>query len=640
MNDGFFRVAAAVPSVKVADCRYNTENIISMSKLLNSNGVQMAVFPELSVTGYTCGDLFHSDVLIENTEKSLSDIVEASRNLSMIIVVGAGVRYNGALYNCGIVVAQGKILAAIPKSYIPNCSEFNEKRWWTSARDIDVMVNIVGQMVPMTRNQLVKSGNVKIAIEVGEDLWSPIPPSSHAALEGAQIIVNLSACNEVMGKHDILARLIAQQSARCIAAYLYSGAGYGESTTDVVYDGKAIIAQNGRLIAQNNRWCDDVQFVYADIDMNMIDYERRHNNTFADCVEQENRSQQYKVIECQPVVESTTRVKLSANINPLPFVPKEDSQCDEAVNIQVMALCQRLDATRCKKLVIGVSGGLDSTLALLIATRVFDRMSINRKGIIGVTMPGFGTTDRTYKNAITMMQAMGITIKEISIVDAVKQHFTDIGHDINVHDATYENSQARERTQILMDIANKVGGMVLGTGDMSELALGWATYNGDHMSMYGINAGVPKTLVKCLVRHIASSCDDEKLRDSLLDVVDTPISPELVPADSNGDIKQKTEDLVGPYELHDFFMYYFLRHGFSPRRIFLYACTAFAGVYDRMVIKHWIKVFFSRFFSQQFKRSCLPDGPKVTSVSLSPRGGWCMPSDASSVLWLKECDQL
>lgn len=643
MKKGYFRVAAAVSKVNVADCDYNTDSIIEMSNQLNAQGVQLTVFPELSITGYTCGDLFQSAVLIENSDKSIARIVEASRQWNMAVVVGAGVTNNNALYNCGLLIYQGEIIAAVPKNYMPNYDEFYEKRWWSSARGINATVKIAGQRVPLTSNQIVSFNGVNVAMEVCEDLWSPLPPSSRAALAGAQVIVNLSASNDVMGKYDYLTSLVQQQSARCIAAYVYAGAGYGESTTDLVYDGKAIIAENGVVLAQNQRWQTAEQVVIADIDLMALSRDRHHNHTFIDCAACEIENGKYSVIERSAITPAVTDETLYRKVKANPFIPSEDvaeARCSEAVNIQIAGLMRRLEVTRCRHLVIGISGGLDSTLALLVAVKTFDRMGLDRKGIIGVTMPGFGTTSRTYNNAIVMMREFGVTIREISIANAVMVHFSDIGHDASVHDVTYENAQARERTQILMDIANQVGGMVLGTGDLSELALGWATYNGDHMSMYGINAGVPKTLVRRLVRWIADNEPNEACRTALLDVLDTPISPELVPAENDGTIKQKTEDLVGPYELHDFFLYYMLRYGFSPSRIYFLANKAFEGVYDKATIKHWLTTFVRRFFNQQFKRSCLPDGPKVSGLGLSPRGDWRMPSDASSALWLKECESL
>ncbi len=630
MNTGYFRVAAAVPSVNVADVEHNVESIVKMCKELDDKGVMLAVFPELSVTGYTCADLFHQERLIEAAVAGIDRLQEFSNTLNLVFIVGAPVRHNGALYNCAIAIGGGEILAIVPKTYLPNYNEFYEKRWFTPANsegfNNDVIIDING---------------VKVGMEICEDLWTPIPPSTELALAGAHVIVNLSASNDIIGKYNYLIDLIKRQSASCIGAYVYASAGYGESTTDLVFDGKAVISENGSVLAINRRWQYEPTYVISDIDIAAIERDRMHIMSFNDC-KAANRKKQYKTVFAN--VTPTADNELYRSIPPHPFVPSEDKiideRCEEIINIQVAGLARRLDATYTKHLVIGISGGLDSTLALLVATKTFDRLGLDRKGIIGVTMPGFGTTDRTYTNALSLMAALGITIKEISIANAVTQHFKDIDHDISVHDVTYENSQARERTQILMDIANQTGAMVLGTGDLSELALGWATYNGDHMSMYGVNAGIPKTLVRYLVRWFATHAATESERETLMDIVDTPISPELIPADEHGNIKQKTEDLVGPYELHDFFLYYTLRYGFTPRRIFMMACKAYEGVYDRDTIKHWITTFFRRFFNQQFKRSCMPDGPKVGSVCLSPRGDWRMPSDASSKLWIKECESL
>lgn len=630
MNTGYFRVAASVPGVNVADVEFNVDSIIEMCKTLDGKGVMLAVFPELSVTGYTCADLFHQEQLIDAADAGIARLREFSATVNLVFIVGSPVRHNGALYNCAVVIGGGEILAIVPKTYLPDYNEFYEKRWFVAA-------NPSG----LANDTLIDINGVKIGIEICEDLWTPIPPSTHQALAGAQVLVNLSASNDIIGKYNYLIDLIKRQSASCIGAYVYASAGYGESSTDLVFDGKAVIAENGSILAINKRWQHEPNYVIADIDIAAINRDRMHIMSFNDCKTTCNPSQ-YKTVfaDITPVIDDM----LYRTIAPHPFVPSEDKiideRCEEIINIQVAGLARRLEATHTRNLVVGISGGLDSTLALLVAVKTFDRLGLDRKGITGVTMPGFGTTDRTYTNALSLMEALGITMKEISIAAAVTQHFHDIGHDINNHDVTYENSQARERTQILMDIANQTGGMVLGTGDLSELALGWATYNGDHMSMYGVNAGIPKTLVKYLVKWFALHAASDRERDTLLDIVDTPISPELIPADEHGNIKQKTEDLVGPYELHDFFLYYTLRYGFTPRRIYTMACKAFEGVYDKATIKHWITTFFRRFFTQQFKRSCLPDGPKVGSVCLSPRGDWRMPSDASSKAWLQECESL
>lgn len=644
MNVGYLRVASVVPAVNVADCEYNTRNIIAVAEELDKKSVQVAVFPELSVTGYTCGDLFHSSVLVSGAEKSLGEIAKASEQWKTVVIVGAPVVSHDVMYNCAVVIAQGRIVAAVPKIYIPNYNEFYEKRWWVSGQGIDNEVSIAGQDVPLNANVLINVGEAKIGIEICEDLWSVIPPSSRLSLAGAHVICNLSASTDLAGKYEYLKSLVCQQSARCVAGYVYSGAGYGESSTDLVFDGKAIIAENGGILSEMGRWGNGNRYVIADVDLEAIKRDRLHSGSFNDCADNELYGE-YRIIDGMPAVEDDCPgcdTELCRTVNPYPFIPTDnvDAGCSEIINIQVSGLMRRLEFTHTGKLVVGISGGLDSTLALLVAVRAFDCLGLDRSGIIGVTMPGFGTTGRTYNNALTLMRSLGVAVREVPIADAVMRHFADIGHDASVRDVTYENAQARERTQILMDIANQVGGMVLGTGDLSELALGWATYNGDHMSMYGVNAGVPKTLVKRLVRWIASQSENREIQDALIDIADTPISPELIPADEQGNISQVTEDLVGPYELHDFVLYYTLRYGFEPRRIFSLACLAFSGVYGKDTIKHWMTVFFRRFFNQQFKRSCLPDGPKVMGVSLSPRGDWRMPSDASAALWLSQCRNL
>ena len=651
MNYGYLRVAAVAPAVNVADCEYNCDMIIDWIDRLASNKVRVAVFPELSVTSYSCGDLFHSSTLLDAAVIGLERISMYTESLNMLVVVGAPLRYNNALYNCAVAIYGGEVIAVVPKTYIPNYNEFYEKRWWTSSDtviDDNAEIEVGSVKVPFGIRQLVEIAGVKIGFEICEDLWTAIPPSSRAALAGAEVIVNLSASNDIVGKYSYLLDLIKQQSARCVSGYVYAGAGYGESTTDLVFDGKAIIAENGVILDKNERWDTTDPVAITDIDIDAIRHARMHTGTFADCIYREKVAP-YRCTTINRIDISGETVEVEPfepmrYIDPHPFVPGSDTavnmRCEEIVNIQVAGLARRLYAARSRCLVVGISGGLDSTLALLVAVKTFDWLGYERKGIIGVTMPGFGTTGRTYNNALTLMHSLGISIREISIVSAVNQHFRDINHNSAIHDVTYENSQARERTQILMDIANQMGGMVLGTGDLSELALGWATYNGDHMSMYGVNAGIPKTLVKHLVDWFARKSVNDAEREALLDILDTPISPELIPADEHGNIKQKTEDLVGPYELHDFVLYYVLRYGFSPRRIFLMARKAFAGIYDDDTIRHWMQTFYRRFFTQQFKRSCLPDGPKVGSVCLSPRGDWRMPSDASAALWLRECDIL
>lgn len=646
MENGFFRVSAVVPNVTVADPADNAKTIISLLSSLDQEHVDLAVFPELCVTGYTCGDLFHSSLLLSAAEKALQEIASATAGRHVTVVVGCPVRIGSALYNCGIAVGGGRILAVVPKTYLPNYNEFYEKRLWSSGAGVEGSV----WGAPFGCLTLLEVSGVKVGIEVCEDLWTPIPPSCHASLAGAQVIANLSASDDIIGKYAYLRSLVSQQSARCMCGYVYASAGFGESSTDLVFDGKAFIAENGNILAEGKRWEWGSRRIFADLDIEALDRDRMHLGSFNDCVRVEEpkkcaASKSFTTLKVSvPPLSCKEGLPLMRKINPRPFVPADDkdidARCEEIVNIQVAGLARRLDATRCRTLVVGISGGLDSTLALLVAAKAFDRLGLPRTGIIGVTMPGFGTTGRTHSNAVALMKGLGVTMLEIPIAVAVMQHFADIGHDPDLHDVTYENSQARERTQILMDVANKEGGMVLGTGDLSELALGWATYNGDHMSMYGVNASVPKTLVRYLVRWFAMRSDDPSITAALHDIIDTPISPELIPADDKGNITQKTEDLVGPYELHDFFLYYTLRYGFSPRRIYFLACNAFKDEFDRKVILHWLRVFFRRFFNQQFKRSCLPDGPKVGSVCLSPRGDWRMPSDVTSALWLRQIYEL
>lgn len=639
MEYGFVKVASAVPTVKVADCRHNAGQMAEMIADAANQNVEIIIFPELSITGYTCGDLFAQSVLLEEAEKSLEWLVAETQSLPVISIVGIPHPHNGSLINAAVVFQSGKILGVVPKTFLPNYKEFYEKRWFASALQTpECVTSICGQRVPMQRDMLFATGNTTFGVEICEDLWSTIPPSSFLALEGAEIVFNMSADNDCVGKHSYLRNLVKQQSARCIAGYVFSSCGFGESTTDVVFAGTSIICDNGSIIAEGERFAMDRRMTVGEIDVESIRNDRRVNTTFSES--RGLHSRQAVTINALP--QTPSALNLTRAVNPLPFVPsgsKLDSYCEEIFAIQSTGLAQRFAHTHSETAVIGISGGLDSTLALLVAVNTFDKLHKDRKNIIGVTMPGFGTTDRTYTNALCLMKSLGVTIREISIKDSCIQHFNDIGHDINVHDVTYENSQARERTQLLMDIANQRNGMVIGTGDLSELALGWATYNGDHMSMYGVNASVPKTLVKHLVAWIANRLDDEKAKTTLLDIFDTPISPELIPADKNGNIKQKTEDIVGPYELHDFFLYNLLRHGFSPKKIFALAQIAFDGEFDNATIKKWLTTFCRRFFNQQFKRSCLPDGPKI-GLSLSPRGDWRMPSDATSRLWLDECEKL
>ena len=635
-------MAAAIPQVKVADCIFNTQQIESMIAQAEGKGVEVIVFPELCITGYTCQDLFRQRALLEQTETAVMMLLDFTRKLDVITIVGLPVIVGDLLLNCAAVIQKGDLLALIPKTYLPNYSEFYEKRWFASSQDLHpTEIRFAGTRITVTREpQLIRTCDGAIlGIEICEDVWAPAPPSNRLALAGADLIFNLSASDELIGKHAYLKSVLAQQSARTITGYIYSSSGFGESTQDVVYGGNALIYENGKLIASAERFSMKPQLIISQIDIERLRTERRTNSTYVNA----QRGNVASILDAHSI--TPRDFVMLREIDPHPFIPKSKdmkASCDEVLNIQVSGLAKRMLHTNSKNVVIGISGGLDSTLALLVCVKTFDKLGLSRKGIIGVTMPGFGTTDRTYHNAIALMESLGVTIKEINIAKSVMQHFEDIGHDPKVHDVTYENAQARERTQILMDLTNQIGGFVVGTGDLSELALGWATYNGDHMSMYGVNASVPKTLIQYLVRYVAEEMegDDKKGAEVLLDVLDTPISPELTPADEKGNIKQKTEDLVGPYELHDFFLYYFLRFGFSPRKIFLLAQHAFEGKYDDETIKKWLTTFIRRFFSQQFKRSCLPDGPKVGSVSLSPRGDWRMPSDAMSTLWIEECKNL
>ena len=646
MQNGFIKVAAAIPSVKVADCAFNIQQIENLMATAEGQGIEILCLPELSITAYTCQDLFQQQVLIDEAESSLLKLMEFSRNLNVTALVGVPIVYNSMLFNCAAVIQRGKVCGLVPKTYLPNYKEFYEKRWFTSSQTLGqgVELRFCGQTVPLSTNILFKTSHCTFGIEICEDLWAPTPPSNHLALAGADIIFNLSASNELIGKADYLKSLIANQSARLVSGYVYAGSGYGESTQDLVFSGRAFIAENGTVLAQAKRFAMSEQLICSEIDVERLRAERRTNTTFANAVAAE-KVEPLREIELEPYT-SNIPFTLTRFVDAHPFVPEGealDERCEEIICIQSEALARRIEHTHAKTVVVGISGGLDSTLALLVAVHTFDRLERDRRGIVGITMPGFGTTDRTYTNAINLMKQLGVTIREISIVPAVTQHFEDLGHDINVHDLTYENSQARERTQILMDAAGQMGGFVVGTGDLSELALGWATYNGDHMSMYGVNASIPKTLVKHLVSWAARNMADEASRLTLLDIVDTPISPELIPADNEGNIKQVTEDLVGPYELHDFFLYYTLRFGFRPQKIYYLACRAFDGTgngtnFAPEIILKWLRTFIRRFFSQQFKRSCLPDGPKVGSCSLSPRGDWRMPSDAYSTAWLADLE--
>ena len=641
MNYGFVKVAAAVPLVQVADCFYNIEKIEGLMRQASEKGVQIIAFPELSVTGYTCLDLFAQQTLLDGAEEALLQLVSNTADLDILTIVGVPLRTENRLINAAVVFQKGAIRGVVPKTYLPNYKEFQEQRWFTSVTELrESTISIGEEEYPMGSHLLFRSGRLTAGIEICEDLWVPVPPSSLLAMEGANIIFNLSASNELIGKHAYLRSLICQQSARCMAGYVYASSGFGESSTDLVFAGNGIIAENGNLLAESPRFMMEEQLVISEIDIDTLQNDRQVNTSFMYGTSGLPK-EKAQVVDFQ--VRIPDGFSLTRPVDPHPFTPSGEAlkeRCEEIFHIQVAGLAKRLVHAHAQTAVVGISGGLDSTLALLVTVMTFDALKMPRGQIIGITMPGFGTTDRTYTNACDLIRSLGVTLKEIPIKEACLQHFRDIDHDPSVHDVTYENSQARERTQLLMDVANQKNGLVIGTGDLSELALGWATYNGDHMSMYGVNGSIPKTLVKYLVEWVANHKVDDASRLTLLDIVDTPISPELIPADENGNIKQKTEDLVGPYELHDFFLYHFLRFGSHPSKIYFLAQKAFAGIYDNATVKKWLYTFFRRFFQQQFKRSCLPDGPKVGSVSLSPRGDWRMPSDAVSRLWLEEIERI
>ena len=704
MKDGFIKVAAGTPDVRVADCEFNATEIIRMVHEMEEKGAKVMVFPELCITAYTCGDLFWQENLLEEAKVQLVRIAEETADVDAIIFVGLPLEYNGKLYNVAAGLNHGEILGFVPKIYLPNYNEFYEARYFTSGEKLDGTVHIdreayreryeddedddeiefeiemdefdaydfeeleeidedddedpdyidedddedddeemYDEDIWISPNTIFTCENMpklQIAAEICEDLWVPNPPSVAHAYHGANLIVNLSASDEVVGKDTYRKSLVSAQSARLLCGYIYATAGEGESTQDVVYGGQNLIAENGTILAESRRFVNGV--IYADLDIHRLDNERRRMTTcqFAPDLASDGQDISYNEAVFEIDSEET---ELTRKFDSRPFVPgvkeERERRCDEILNIQAMGLKKRLAHIHCQNAVIGLSGGLDSTLALLVTVRAFDMLGMDRSKITAVTMPCFGTTDRTYNNACSLSKILGATLKEVNIREAVNLHFRDIGHDPEVHDVTYENGQARERTQILMDIANQSGGIVIGTGDLSELALGWATYNGDHMSMYAVNASVPKTLVRHLVKYYADTCGDTKLAEILLDILDTPVSPELLPP-KDGVISQKTEDLVGPYELHDFFLYYMLRWTFPPKKIFRLAQNAFAGEYDDETILKWLKTFYRRFFMQQFKRSCLPDGPKVGSVAVSPRGDLRMPSDACATLWMKELDQI
>ena len=634
MKNGFVKVAAATPDIRVADVEFNTQNIINAMEEAQKNGAKILVFPELCVTGYTCSDLFDHSVLLKASRKALLEIAENTNDKDMLVFVGAPLEVNGKLYNVAAAMNQGEILGFTTKTFLPNYGEFYEMRQFTPGPQTVREITFEGKKIPFGPQILFQAEGMEelvVAAEICEDVWSPIPPSIQAALEGATVIVNCSASDETIGKDTYRRALISGQSARLISGYIYANAGEGESTTDLVFGGHNIIAENGTVLKESSRYVNEI--IYSELDLQRITGERRKNTTFQPLDEE--------TLVRVPFTIEETKTFLTRTFPKKPFVPSDEQtraqRCEEILTIQAMGLKKRLAHTNARTAVVGISGGLDSTLALLVTARAFDMLGRDKKDIIAVTMPCFGTTDRTYQNACEMSKKVGATLIEVPIADAVNVHFRDIGHDPEDHSVTYENCQARERTQVLMDIANKTWGMVIGTGDLSELALGWATYNGDHMSMYGVNASVPKTLVRHLVKYAADDTTDEALKNVLYDVLDTPVSPELLPP-KDGDIAQKTEDLVGPYELHDFFLYFMLRFGYEPSKIFRIACMTFDGEYDKETIFKWLETFCRRFFSQQFKRSCLPDGPKVGTVALSPRGDWRMPSDACVAVWMKDLE--
>lgn len=635
MRHGFIKVAAATPDIRVADVDYNKGQIIKQMDEAAEAGAKIIVFPELCITGYTCSDLFLQDILLNSAKKALVEIAEHTKNLDALVFVGVPIAVGGELYNVAAALNHGNILGFTTKSFLPNYGEFYEMRQFRPGPKKAEKILFGGKEIPFGPQLLFvenQMANLIVSAEICEDVWSPVPPSIEAAREGATVIVNCSASDETIGKASYREALISGQSARLISGYIYANAGEGESTTDLVFGGHNLIAENGTILAEAKRFSNGI--IYTEFDVQKIANERRKNTTFTETQEH--------VLPRIPFGLEQTETILTRTFPSRPFVPRDDQErakrCEEILTIQAMGLKKRLAHTHAKSAVVGISGGLDSTLALLVTAKAFDALGLERSGITAVTMPCFGTTDRTYQNACKMSLKVGATLREVRIGDAVMQHFKDIGHDPQDHSVTYENSQARERTQVLMDIANQTGGLVIGTGDMSELALGWATYNGDHMSMYGVNASVPKTLVRHLVHYFADACEDSSLKEVLYDVLDTPVSPELLPP-KDGEIAQKTEDLVGPYELHDFFLYYFLRMGYEPGKIYRIAKLSFAGEYDYETIYKWLRTFCWRFFSQQFKRSCLPDGPKVGTVALSPRGDWRMPSDACVALWIQNLEK-
>ena len=635
MKSGFLKVCAVSPRVTVAGVQSNLNAALQEFEKANKNKVQILVFPELFLSGYTCGDLFLQTALQDACKSALTAVCRATENSALVVVIGLPLKFGASLYNCAAVVQNGMVVAVIPKTYIPNYNEYYEKRWFASGDGVNGTIKLNGQEVPFGQTLIRLSDDAVLGVEICEDLWTPSTPGTSLALSGANIIVNLSASNEVVTKNDYRKNLICMQSAKDFCAYIYASAGVGESTTDLVFSGACTVAENGALLSEGERFAFNGSMAEACIDIEKLNAERAHNTSFTDAA----KKLKEKLSEVSTPVEVSDLEynEVNRSFDPHPFVPSDsaekDERCREILSIQSHALAKRMSHIGAKKAIIGISGGLDSTLALLVTARALKILNLPNENMICVTMPGFGTTDRTYQNAVDLIHAFGATFMEISIRNAARGHMADIGHDESVHDITYENTQARERTQILMDLANKHGAVLVGTGDLSELALGWCTYNADHMSMYGVNAGVPKTLVRHLVRNEAQQLPEE-ISKILNDILDTPVSPELLPPDENGNIQQKTEETLGPYEVHDFYLYHFLRFGTRPEKLLFMASRAFAGIYSEEQLKNWLKLFVRRFFTNQFKRSCLPDGPKVGSVSLSPRGDWRMPSDADCSVWL------
>jgi NAD+ synthase (glutamine-hydrolysing) len=639
-NMNFCRVAAANINLKVADCTHNKSKLLEKINEARDKEVEIIAFPELSITGYTCGDLFFQRLLLKESENAVKDIVELTSNMDMLIAIGAPVEFGHKLYNCAVIINRGKIIAVIPKTYLPNYNEFYEQRWFHSGAGIKGHeIDYCGFKAPFGTDVLLKCQNnpdLIVGVEICEDLWSTIPPSSFMSMAGATLILNLSASNDLIGKSQYRRDLVVNQSARCISAYAYASAGYGESTTDLVFGGHCLIAENGKLLEESERYLLQESMIFADIDLDIISHERKKINTF-----ESNNHNEYREV---PFLAYRKHGQTQRKYQKQPFVPQDDNEvqkrCEEIFSIQTIGLAKRIQHIGSKSMLIGVSGGLDSTLALLVCVKTCEKLGLDKKTVRAVTMPGFGTTDRTYNNAVGLIESLGVDCREISIEEACRLHFRDIGHDVNVRDVTYENTQARERTQILMDLANMHEGIVVGTGDLSELAMGWATYNGDHMSMYGVNSGIPKTLIRYVVKWVSENQFSGETRKILIDILDTPVSPELLPPDSEGKIAQKTEDLLGPYELHDFFLYHTVRNGMSPSKLFCIAKMTFEDLYTGEYIYDMLRRFYWRFITQQFKRSCLPDGPKVGTVCLSPRGDWRMPSDVSVKLWMEEMDRI